>query len=230
MFGLTVSEYPELARCKKELNLLQKLYGLYNTVIDTVNGYYDILWTEVDIEKINSELLDFQNRYENDFKNVSLENVSIVESCKSFLKPLFRSRSRHFCAFYTRYELVLHGYFSGLYRCRKLPKALREWDAYNELKQKIDDFNECCPLLELMSNKAMKDRHWERIANCTAHTFDFDSDNFLLRNIMEAPLLENKEDIEVSFFLMDRHHKCYFQQFSNKLNFTLSHKFYSPKR
>ena len=47
---------------KRELNLLQKLYGLYNAVIDPVNGYYDILWTEVDIEKINQELLEFQNR------------------------------------------------------------------------------------------------------------------------------------------------------------------------
>lgn len=44
----------------------------------------------------------------------------------------------------------------------------------------------------------MKDRHWDRIANVTGHKFDVESENFLLRNIMEAPLLENKEDIEVS--------------------------------
>ena len=62
LFGLPVSEYPELLQIRKELNLLQKLYGLYNNVIDTVNGYYDILWSEVDIEKINNELQDFQNR------------------------------------------------------------------------------------------------------------------------------------------------------------------------
>ncbi|EDO32004.1 predicted protein [Nematostella vectensis] len=142
LFGLEVTEYPDLVRIKKELGLLQKLYGLYNAVIDGVNGYYDILWTEVDIEKINNELLDFQNR------------------------------------------------------CRKLPKALKEWDAFNELKKKIDDFNECCPLLELMANKAMKERHWERLANLTGHKFDVENENFLLRNIMEAPLLKHKEDIE----------------------------------
>lgn len=28
-----------------------------------ISGYYDILWTEVDIEAINAELLDFQNKY-----------------------------------------------------------------------------------------------------------------------------------------------------------------------
>lgn len=59
---MPVTEYPDLARIKKELGLLQKLYGLYNAVIDGVNGYYDILWHDVDIEKINSELIDFQNR------------------------------------------------------------------------------------------------------------------------------------------------------------------------
>lgn len=63
LFGLPVTEYPELLQIKKELNLLQKLYGLYNDVIDTVNGYYDVLWVDVDIEKINSELQDFQTRW-----------------------------------------------------------------------------------------------------------------------------------------------------------------------
>lgn len=63
LFGLTVTEYPDLQAVRKELSLLQKLYGLYNSVIDTIDGYYDILWTDVDIEKINNELIEFQNRY-----------------------------------------------------------------------------------------------------------------------------------------------------------------------
>lgn len=62
LFGLTVTEYPNLQRIRKELGLLQKLYSLYNSVIDNVNGYYDILWQEIDIEKINNELLEYQNR------------------------------------------------------------------------------------------------------------------------------------------------------------------------
>ena len=72
---------------------------------------------KVDIEKINNDLIDFQNR------------------------------------------------------CRKLPKGLKEWQAFNDLKKKIDDFNETCPLLELMANKAMKDRHWDRIANVTGTVY-----------------------------------------------------------
>ncbi|XP_078482966.1 dynein axonemal heavy chain 8 [Ciona intestinalis] len=142
LFGLQVTEYPALQRSKKELNLLQKLYGLYNAVMKSINGYFDILWSEVDIDKINQELLDFQNR------------------------------------------------------CRKLPKGLKEWQAFNDLKTKIDDFNETCPLLELMSDKAMKKRHWERIENLTGYSFDIENENFQLRNIMAAPLLKYKEDIE----------------------------------
>ena len=94
-------------------------------------------------------------------------------------------------------------------RCRKLPKALKEWEAFNALSKKINDFNESCPLLELMANKAMKDRHWDRIAKCTGHTFDLESDSFALRNIMEADLLPHKEDIEVSYLSQSQHQRQY---------------------
>ena len=62
LFGLTPSDYPELNHIRKELNLLQKLYKLYNDVIDRVTSYYDILWVDVNIEDINNELMEFQNR------------------------------------------------------------------------------------------------------------------------------------------------------------------------
>uniref|UniRef100_H2ZG63 Uncharacterized protein n=1 Tax=Ciona savignyi TaxID=51511 RepID=H2ZG63_CIOSA len=143
LFGLSKTDYPALHKIKKELNLLSKLYTLYNAVNDSVDGYYDIMWQELDIEAVNAELVEFQNK------------------------------------------------------CRKLPRGLKEWKAFLDLKKKIDDFNECCPLLEMMANKAMKSRHWKRITTVTGgHTFDVESDNFLLRHIMEAPILPNKNDIE----------------------------------
>uniref|UniRef100_A0A8C3TQI8 Dynein axonemal heavy chain 8 n=1 Tax=Catharus ustulatus TaxID=91951 RepID=A0A8C3TQI8_CATUS len=142
LFGLPVTEYDILHRVRKELNLLQKLYGLYDTVISTINGYYDILWTEIDIEKITNELTEYQNR------------------------------------------------------CRRLPKGLHHWQAFSDLKKRIEDFIECCSLLEMMSDKAMKQRHWDRISETTGHHFDVESETFCLRNIMEAPILKNKEDIE----------------------------------
>ncbi|XP_007952391.1 dynein axonemal heavy chain 5 [Orycteropus afer afer] len=142
LFGLPVTQYPQLLEIRKQLNLLQKIYTLYNSVIETVNSYQDILWSEVNIEKINNELLEFQNR------------------------------------------------------CRKLPRALKDWQAFLDLKKTIDDFSECCPLLEHMASKAMMARHWERITALTGHRLDVENETFKLRNIMEAPLLKYKEEIE----------------------------------
>ncbi len=87
-----------------------------------------------------------------------------------------------------------------LTRCRKLPRALKEWQAFEDLRKTIDDFNEMVPLLELMANKAMKTRHWNRMQETTGHAFDVESENFTLRSILSAPLLQYKEDIEVWLF------------------------------
>lgn len=65
-------------------------------------------------------------------------------------------------------------------RCRKLPKGMKDWQAFLDLRRKIDDFNETCPLLEMMSNKAMAERHWQRISNLTKSQFDIESENFTL--------------------------------------------------
>ncbi|CAF3729197.1 unnamed protein product [Adineta steineri] len=143
LFAIPVTDYPQLDKIKKDLTLLQRLYSLYNKVLDTVAGYFDIAWTDVNIDKINQELSDFQTA------------------------------------------------------CRKLPKGLREFPAYHALKKTIDDFSECCPLLEMMSNRAMQHRHWQRIAEVTGvRNLDIDSEDLRLRNIMDLPLLQFKEDIE----------------------------------
>ncbi|XP_013770736.1 LOW QUALITY PROTEIN: dynein heavy chain 5, axonemal-like [Pundamilia nyererei] len=100
LFGLPVNEYPELQRIRRELSLLSKLYSLYSSVTDSIAGYYDILWADLNIEKISAELQDFQNR------------------------------------------------------------------------------------------------HWTRLSDVTGHSFQVDSDSLCLRNIIEAPLLKHREDIE----------------------------------
>ena len=142
LFGLPHTDQSEVESIKKELNLLQRLYKLYNDVIDSVDGYHRMLWKSIDIEEISNELMEYQNR------------------------------------------------------CRKLPKGLKEWQAFQDLKKVIDDFSDICPILELMSNKAMKQRHWQRIETITKYKYNLEKPGFALRDLMEAPLLVNKEDIE----------------------------------
>lgn len=142
LFGIIPTQYPDLMKLNRELSLLQKLYGLYNDVMRSVDGYFDIKWTELKVPKINAEIQEFHNR------------------------------------------------------CRKLPKALKGWPAYEALKKKIEDFSQTCPLLELMTNRAMRDRHWERIGDVTGHLFNIEHENFSLKHVMEAPILQHKFEVE----------------------------------
>lgn len=43
----------------------------------------------------------------------------------------------------------------------------------------------------------MKSRHWERIEKVTKHIIDVEHPNCTLRNVMEVPLLQYKDEIEV---------------------------------
>jgi dynein heavy chain len=81
-------------------------------------------------------------------------------------------------------------------RCKLLPKGMKDWAAYIDLKQKIDDFNECCPLIELMTSYSMKPRHWEMLERILTYKLDTSDEDFTLGYVMKAPLLQHKEDIE----------------------------------
>ncbi|VDP25886.1 unnamed protein product, partial [Schistosoma mattheei] len=142
LFGLPITEHTRLDDIRKQLNLLQKLYLLYNSVLNKTAGYYDIPWSDVKIDVISQELQDFENR------------------------------------------------------CLKLPKALREYPAYDDLRQTLANFDQIIPLLELMTNPAMRERHWKGLATLTGRSFNVDDSEFTLRNILEAPLLEHYDDVE----------------------------------
>lgn len=66
-----------------------------------------------------------------------------------------------------------------------------------DLKKIIDDFSECCLLLEYMVSKVMMDRYWERIIVFIGYSLDVGNEIFKLRNIMEVFFLKYKEEIEV---------------------------------
>lgn len=80
-------------------------------------------------------------------------------------------------------------------RCRQLPKAMQAWAAFIDLKKRIDDFNETCPLLELMVNESMKERHWERLQEVLGFDFDVENPNTTLGYVLSAPLLQFKDDV-----------------------------------
>lgn len=145
-FGLETTQYPELASMKKDLKLLNALYGLYTDVLSTVDGYADQLWVDLNFDDIQAQMADYQQR------------------------------------------------------CLRLPKAMKDWAAFLELRQRIEDFGTLLPLFQAMSHPAIKPRHWTSIADVT-HTEGVrriidDPDNFRLKELLAAPLLPSAEDIE----------------------------------
>ncbi|GMH97336.1 hypothetical protein TrST_g8180 [Triparma strigata] len=81
-------------------------------------------------------------------------------------------------------------------RCRKLPKKLKEWEAYLVLRKKITDFQDMLPLVEELSKDSVKPRHWHEIIKLTGTTYPFDSEAFALSHILDSNILEFKEEVE----------------------------------
>lgn len=141
LFGLPITDYPVLHQRKKDFVLLLKLYSLYLIVLETIDGYNDVKWTDINIENIGAEIMDYQ------------------------------------------------------LRCRSLPKGMQNWNAYIDLNKKIDDFNELCPLLELMTKDGMKERHWQTLEQLMSYEFKIDDPNTTLGYVLGAPLLKYKDDV-----------------------------------
>ena len=76
LFGLPHTDQSEIEAIKKELNMLQRLYKLYNDVIDSVAGYKAFLWKNIDVDNIGNELMEYQNRCRKLPKGLKV-NVSI---------------------------------------------------------------------------------------------------------------------------------------------------------
>ena len=149
LFGLPITQYPELEACKSELELLDKLYSLYVNVVQTIKNYGADMWTDVvaNIENMTETATGFQNS------------------------------------------------------CKRMPKALRDWDAYAELKKTIDDFFEVLPILQQCSNPSMRKRHWEAIQSVCGKTIPMDDvgpspELCKLQDVLDLGMVDVAEDVE----------------------------------
>uniref|UniRef100_A0A7S2R9V8 Dynein heavy chain linker domain-containing protein n=1 Tax=Mucochytrium quahogii TaxID=96639 RepID=A0A7S2R9V8_9STRA len=143
LFALQPTIYPELAKTKKELLLLDQLYKLYTDVIDTIED-----WKQIEWERVRDEI------------------DSMAEKTESFAM-----------------------------RCKKMPGKLRDWDAYKDLKQQIDEFTVVLPLLQALAKPSIVQRHWTEVSRKCATDFVVGPD-FRLSTLLDAKLINVAEDIE----------------------------------
>lgn len=79
---------------------------------------------------------------------------------------------------------------------KKLPRSLKEWEAFHDLKKKVEDFTEILPLLRELSKDSIKPRHWVLVNKATNTELKYDNDLFSLAEVLEANILASKEEIE----------------------------------
>jgi dynein heavy chain len=81
-------------------------------------------------------------------------------------------------------------------RCKRLPKRLREYNAFKMLRDQIDDFQLIIPMLQELSKDSIRDRHWDEIKQICGAEFDQTSPEFKLSELLEIDMPQHHEDIE----------------------------------
>ena len=83
-------------------------------------------------------------------------------------------------------------------KCKRLPRQLKDFEAYLSLRQEIEDFQNVLPLLAELSKPSIKPRHWKEVIAITGYPLKVDQEEeiFYLSNLLDANLLEYKDDIE----------------------------------
>jgi dynein heavy chain len=144
LFALRTSKYPEMARTRKEVGLLDQLYGLYLDVLQSVEVNQSTLW--IDVPGRLQEMTDEANGFD--------------------------------------------------LRCKKMPKRLREWRAYEDLRAKLTDFQDLLPLISELAKPSVKPRHWKELFAQGGFTLPYDKEAFQLQDIFESPILTFREQVE----------------------------------
>ena len=80
-------------------------------------------------------------------------------------------------------------------KARRLPADMKNWPAYIDLQNKIDNFVDTMPLLDALSNPAVQPCHWKQIIELTGCELDIDKDVFRLGHVFDAGLLDHKDDV-----------------------------------
>lgn len=84
-------------------------------------------------------------------------------------------------------------------RCLKLPKQLRQFDAYAQLKKKLEDFDKIFPLITQLKCPDLLERHWTELAKLSGNekwvNYFYAPESFRLSEILKVDLLAIEDDI-----------------------------------
>ncbi|XP_041355189.1 dynein gamma chain, flagellar outer arm-like isoform X3 [Gigantopelta aegis] len=88
--------------------------------------------------------------------------------------------------------------------CLALPSKLKDWDAYNDLKTKLQTYLEVFPLLHNLASKVenkfglteIRNRHWLQVMQVTGSSFQLEGNIFKLCHLLDIGLIKYKGEME----------------------------------
>ncbi|XP_071818739.1 dynein axonemal heavy chain 5-like isoform X4 [Apostichopus japonicus] len=80
--------------------------------------------------------------------------------------------------------------------CQNLPSKLKDWDAFNEMKNSIKFYLDVFPILHKLASKEIRNRHWLQVMSVTGSSFQLEANVFKLCHILDAGLIEHQVEIE----------------------------------
>ena len=87
----------------------------------------------------------------------------------------------------------MEGFFN---RCKRMPKRLRDWQAYRDLRRSIEDFQRVLPLLHRLTADYMQTWHWEELSELVGKELHVHDAEFRLKDLVSANLVEHADRIE----------------------------------
>ena len=114
--------------------------------------------------------------------------VAVLETIKDYREILWADVPDQMETMQKQIEM-----FAG--RCKKMPKQLREWPAYNDMKQEIEDFQLVLPLLGELAKESIQPRHWQQVIDITGEDLQVESEAFKLQSLIDAKLHMFTDDI-----------------------------------
>lgn len=80
-----------------------------------------------------------------------------------------------------------------------MPPAIKSWDVTQSLKAEIDLFKQNMPIIRLLRDPAMRDRHWANIKVLVKDQFDQHSEYFILDKFMELGFHKYHSEIKTEW-------------------------------
>jgi len=82
--------------------------------------------------------------------------------------------------------------------CKKMPKQMKLWTAFTEVKTRVNSFDELMPLLHLMMHKSLRERHWHAITQICGmkEPLNRNADVFRLQHVLSLNVSKYKDEIE----------------------------------